>query len=307
MIKKILLGLLLVNSLSFGALQTDIKPDNTFTDKELLPLFYSMMNKLSKHYYYKDKIDLEKMTKRLDEIKRNGEPLTKESMYALVNLSLNAESGFYTNRQFHEKFAFLFNKESTYGVIKYKDVTYFNLQHITYDDVSKLREYLKAKQPKKIILDLRNNFYSTSLSISAIANFFVSDGIIYSQRYLDSRGKYKSGINKATKKSTIIKDAHINILINEKTAGVAEAMAHSLKFQKNIEVLGQDSGGKSNYFFIEKFNGKDILLLQNGEYFYQRYKILNKIGLNPISRVDEDNKGVDKTLIRALKLLKEKK
>jgi len=307
MIKNILVSLLLTNSLLFGALQTDITPEKNFTNRELLPLFYSMMSKISKHYYYKDTLNLQKMEDRLVEIKKENGSLDKKSMYDLVNLSMDGMSGFYTKEQMLQKFAFLMDNSSTYKIKMYGDVTYVNLQKITYDDVGKLRTYMKEKQPKKLILDLRNNFYSTSLTISALANFFVSKGVIYSRRYIDSKGKYNSRVLNATKNSTILKNAEIIILVNERTASVAEAMAHSVKFQKYIEVIGQDTPGVSNSFFVERFNGDDFLLLANAEYFYQKYRTLNKIGLNPEGRIKEDNAGIDKTLIRAIKTLKEKK
>lgn len=307
MIKNILISLLLVNSLALGALQTDAKPEKIFTDKELLPLFYSMMKKISKHYYFRDRLDLSKIKDRLNEIKEEGGTLSQEAMYTLVNLSLDGESGFYTKEKMQEKFAFLMDNSSTYDVKRYDDVTYVNLQKFTYDDVGKFREYLKANQPKKLILDLRNNFYTSSLNISALANFFMSEGIIYSRRYLDSKGNYKSSIMRATKNSTLLTGAEIIILINEKTASAAEAMAHSVKFETYIEIVGQDSAGKSNSYFIERFNGDDFLVLVDAEYFYQRYKILHNIGLNPEGRVKEDNAGVDKTLVRAIRTLKEKK
>lgn len=307
MIKNILISLLLVNSLAFGALQTDTKVEKTFTDKELLPLFYAMMSKISKHYYYRDRLDLKKIEERLSEIQKEHGSLDKKSMYALVNLSMDGESGFYTKEEMLKKFAFLMDSNSTYKVKMYGDVTYVDLQKFTYDDLGKLRKYIKEKQPKKLILDLRNNFYNTSLNISALANFFVSKGVIYSRRYIDSKGKYNSRILNATKNSTILKNAEIIVLINERTASVAEAMAHSIKFQKHIEVIGQDSAGKSNSFFIERFNGDDFLVLANAEYFYQKYSTINNIGANPEGRVKEDNSGVDKTLIRALKTLGTKK
>ena len=307
MIKNILISLLLVNSLAFGALQIDTKVEKTFTDKELLPLFYTMMSKISKHYYYRDRLDLKKTEERLSEIQKEHGSLDKKSMYALVNLSMDGESGFYTKEEMLKKFAFLMDSNSTYKVKMYGDVTYVDLQKFTYDDLGKLRKYIKEKQPKKLILDLRNNFYNTSLNISALANFFVSKGVIYSRRYIDSKGKYNSRILNATKNSTILKNAEIIVLINERTASVAEAMAHSIKFQKHIEVIGQDSAGKSNSFFIERFNGDDFLVLANAEYFYQKYSTINNIGANPEGRIKEDNSGVDKTLIRALKTLGTKK
>jgi len=305
MIKNILLGLLLINSLVFGGLQTTPKIEKTFTDQEMLSLFYSMMSKISKHYYYRNKLNLKKMEDRLSEIKKEGGSLTTTEMYALVNLSLDGESGFYTKKGMLKKFAFLMDNSSTYEVKMYEDITYVNLQKITYDDLGKLRTYIKEKQPKKLILDLRNNFFTSSLNVSALANFFVSEGIIYSRRYLDSKGNYKSSTLKATQKSTILKDAEIVILVNEMTGSACEAMAHSLRFKNNIKVIGQDTSGISNSFYIERFNGNDFVVLEDAEYFYRDFRVLNKIGLNPEERVYEDNEGVDKSLIRSIQILKE--
>ena len=307
MIKNILITLLLANSLVFGALPTSVKIEKTFTDKDLLSMFLKMMTQVSKHYYYRDKIDFKKINNRLDVIQKDGSTLDKKTMYKLVNLSLDGESGFYTKEEFLKKFAFLINTHSTYEIKKYDDISYLNLQHFTYEDLGKLKEYLQINKPKKFILDLRNNFYTPSSNISALANFFVSDGIIYSKRYLTYKGKYTSSILDATKEGTIANKAEIVILINEKTASSAEAMAHSLKFAKNIQLIGQDSAGKSNSFFIERFNGSDFFVLTDGEYFYQKYRVLNNIGVNPTIRVIEDNEGIDKSLINAIKYLKEKK
>jgi len=301
------MSLVLINTLVCATLQTEIPSEKNFTDKELLPLFYTMMSKISKHYYYKDRLNLQKIQEELQEIKKEQGSLDKEKMYALVNLSMDGESGFYSEEEMFEKFAFYIDNSSTYEVKTYGDVTYVNLQKMTYDDIGKLRIYIKEKNPKKLILDLRNNFYSTSLSISALANFFVSNGIIYSRRYIDSKGKYNSSVLNATKNSTILHNAEIIILVNKRTASAAEAMVHSVKFKKHIELIGEDTKGISNSFYIERFNGDDFLVLANAEYFYGSYNSLHNIGLNPEGRVKEDNEGVDKTLIRAIKTLKAKK
>jgi C-terminal processing protease CtpA/Prc len=306
MFQKIFILLLLLTSLSYATFQKETPTVRNFSERELIPLLYTMMSKISKHYYYKDRLNLEKIEDRLRELKEERASLDKESLYTLVNLSMDGDSGFYTKTQMLEKFAFMMDDKSSYEVKSYGDISYINLQKITYNDIAKLRKYLKEKKPKKIILDLRNNFYCASLTIKILANFFISDGIIYSRRYLDSRGEYSSQIVKANK-NTLVKDADIVILINGKTASVVEAMVHSVKFKKNIELIGQDSAGKSNSYHIERFNGDDYMVLADAEYFYQNYNILNNIGLNPEKSIQEDNEGVDKTLIYAIKTLKERK
>ena len=77
--------------------------------------------------------------------------------------------------------------------------------------------------------------------------------------------------------------------------------------EKNVKVIGQETAGESNFFAIGRLINGDVYVLKSGEYYYNKFVTIDRIGLQPNFVVYEDNPGIDKTLIRAIQYLGAKK
>lgn len=284
------------------------KNQEILTEKESLALFFNIMAQVTKYYYYKNNLtdSLYKVLDNLTAIKDKKGYLTKYDLYKIHNNILDGMSGFYTKEQLIENFSFFIDKSSDVKIKYIDDILHLKLVNLKDENLDEIAKELK-KQPKKIIIDIRDNIDCNKEVSVKFANMFVDDEIILSYRYYNTDGEIESHIYKADKNSTIVKNAQIAILTNNKTSSSMEAVAHSLKYHENIVVIGQDTAGKSNLYAFTLLDNGDASVIKNGEFFYKDFSVIDRIGLNPNKFVYEDNPKLDKTLIEAVKYLGDKK
>ncbi len=311
MIYKIIFILIVMVTSLFATAEHITKNEKHISEKEMTSLFLDMMGKTAQFYYYRNDVKFINMMEEIIAVKKaNGGYMTKSLLYRTFNKYLDGKSGFYTKQQMRNKFKYIYDANiSTYEVKNIKDIIYFKLSKFAYKDIAKIKTEL-LKQPTKIILDLRDNTLTSSKTLIELANMLVDDKTILSKTFVNDKANIKSKKYKADKKSTVLrnpKKTKIVILINNKTAGLAEAVAHSLKYHTNIITIGQSTQGYSHFFYIDKFKEDNYFALLNGEYFYNNYLVIHNIGLNPVITIKEDNSNVDKTLIRAVQYLGENK
>lgn len=269
--------------------------------KEFFDLSLTLLEAISKTYYYKDSIDEDAL---LDDLK-NTQTFTKENLYKIINKHLKNKSGFYTKDELKRLMSIVLIKDSTMKIKKIKDITYVQLDRVQKEDLVKLKE-LFATKPKKVILDLRNNIYSDFDVMLELADMLVDSGVIVSKRFIDDKGKSDSKSYKATKEKTLLKDSQIAILINKYTTSSVEAIAHGLRSYPHIVTVGQDTIGKTTYFTFGELKNGDTFALTNGEYYFGDHFVVNGVGFSPERWVNEDNSKIDKTLIAAVKFLEKK-
>jgi len=301
--KIYILSFLLVSS-AYAVTNNNIKNNTHYTlsEKEAISLFFNTMSKISKNYYYKGDIDLVAMLTKIQAKTKDKNGLTKQDLYDMFNSSLKFGSGFYTHTQLTKKFGYIINTSSDINIKYIDDILYLKITSLKKEDLQTLKKALN-KQDKKIIIDFRDNFYCKKDLMVAFANMLVSDKIILSHRYINYNSKEDAKIYKANKTSTINANADITILTNAKTASTAEAVAHSLKYHKNITIIGQDTAGISNDFIIGILGNTDNSILSNGEFYYKNFLTIDRIGMSPNIIITEDNPKLDKTLIKAIQFL----
>lgn len=304
MVKRLFLSLIVSFSL-YGDVPSSTNDLNTSTllsEEEAFSLFVNMALVVSKNYYHNDEVKIN--VEEYNSLKDNHS-LTKQNLYALFNSKLEGKSGFYTESELIEKFAAFIDKKSHIEIKYIGDVLYLKVQNLKEENLLKLKQAL-SDQPKKILLDLRDNIDAELDSSVKFVNMFLDSGNIVSYRYLDD-GKMKVKRFIADKESSIVSGAKVGVLVNENTASVFEAIAASLKYIKNIKVFGNDTSGNAHSYTMGILENGDAYILNNGEYFYYRkFMSVDRIGIHPSIRVSEDNPKFDKTLIEALQYLKAK-
>ena len=183
---------------------------------------------------------------------------------------------------------------------------YLRLTNLKKNDLASIKNVL-SKNVKKVIVDFRDNDDCEKDVMFEFADMLVSKGKLFSEKFLDVNGKIKTKIYNASPQTTLLKNTNIAILINSKTASVAEVVSHSLDFSDNIVTIGEDSAGESNYYNYGALSNGDICLISSGEYFVKEFLVIENLGLSASIKIIEDNPKLDKTLIKATQYLGDKK
>lgn len=166
---------------------------------------------------------------------------------------------------------------------------------------------LIAKNPKGIILDLRNNGGGVVGEAVNIADTMIEkDKTILITR--DKKGNEK--IDKAKTKSIV--NVPVIVLVNGGTASASEILASALRDDAGIQIVGTKSYGKGVIQTIFTFKDGTGLKVTTNEYFSPNHNVINEVGIKPDVEVELDRewKGYsyvpfenDKQLQKAIELL----
>lgn len=166
---------------------------------------------------------------------------------------------------------------------------------------------LIAKNPKGIILDLRNNGGGVVGEAINIADTMIEkDKTILITR--DKKGNEK--IDKAKTKSIV--NVPVIVLVNGSTASASEILASALRDDAGIKIVGTKSYGKGVIQTIFTFKDGTGLKVTTNEYFSPNHNVINEVGIKPDVEVELDRewKGYsyvpfenDKQLQKAIELL----
>lgn len=146
----------------------------------------------------------------------------------------------------------------------------------TYDDfVSELEKY-ECDENTGLILDLRDNPGGTVHTAVAIADLFIDEGKIITERY---RNK-KDIVEKAT-------DGHINIkypialLTNSSSASASEILAGALKDHKKAYLIGEKTFGKGLINQQFRIDAENSIVLSIAEYQTPSGTKIHSVGIEP--------------------------
>lgn len=166
--------------------------------------------------------------------------------------------------------------------IGYIEITTFN--EGTSDEFVTAYQELKNKNPKGLIIDLRNNgggLVSESLSI---AETMVEKG---KTLLITANKKHEEKIE-SSKKDPII-DIPVVVLINKNTASASEILAGILRDDCNYKIIGNTSYGKGVIQSIYSFSDGSGLKVTIEEYFTPNHNEINKVGIVPDIEVNLDS------------------
>lgn len=163
-----------------------------------------------------------------------------------------------------------------------------------------------TKDPKGIILDLRNNpggFLETSVDV---ASEWIADGIIVSEKFSEdkkndylARGRARLG------------DYPTVVLVNEGSASASEIVAGALKDRQKATIVGMKTFGKGSVQSMQSFNDGSTAKITVAKWMTPNGYNINETGIEPDVKIDltlEDFKAEkDPQMDKAVEILNTKK
>ena len=144
---------------------------------------------------------------------------------------------------------------------------------------------LKEKNPKGLIIDLRNNGGGLVDESLKMADYIVAKG----NKLLMTTNKSKDERVDKAKQDPII-NIPVVLLINENTASASEIFAGALKDNNNVTIVGKNSYGKGVIQSVFSFTDGTGIKVTTDEYFTPNHNVINKVGIKPDIEIDQDEK-----------------
>jgi len=180
------------------------------------------------------------------------------------------------------------------------ELSYFNED--TSDAFDKAVMEVASKNPKAIILDMRNNpggFLETAIDV---ASEWIEDGVIVYER--DSKGNMKE--HKA-KGQARLKDFKTVVLINKGSASASEIVAGALKDHGMATLVGETTFGKGTVQSLFPLDDGSSIKLTIAEWLTPNENTIEGQGIDPdveVELTEEDfNNDRDPQMDKALELL----
>lgn len=213
-------------------------------------------------------------------------------------------AGFTTPRKFkitREKITVASVKWEMLGDIGYIKISQFGDD--TSDLAQKAAKELVQKQPKAIILDLRNNPGGYLDSSVDVASLFVTPGSVVVKE------QYKDG-HKEELKTTfepILQKYKVVVLVNEGSASAAEIVAGTLQDLRGATLVGQKTYGKGSVQELNNLDTLAVLRLTVAKWLTPKDRAIDKEGIKPdieVKSTEQDQEqGQDPQLDKALEII----
>jgi carboxyl-terminal processing protease len=185
--------------------------------------------------------------------------------------------------------------------IVHLNLRYFNED--TAEDFNKAVLAIVAKNPKGIILDLRNNpggFLDTAVGVSSE---WVEDGVVVYEKLSNGLLKEHKAMGNAR-----LKDFPTVILINEGSASGSEIVAGALKDHKLATLVGEKTFGKGSVQSLFSLEDGSSIKLTIAEWLTPNQNAIDGEGIEPDIKIelteDDFNQDKDPQLDKAIEILK---
>lgn len=168
---------------------------------------------------------------------------------------------------------------SVRGEILNEGLAYVRLSRFgnsTAEELEELLAELLAKQPKGLILDLRGNPGGNLNAVVDIADQFLDDGLILTQRYGDGREReYEAGTDGLAQEIPLV------VLIDEGSASASEVLAGAIRDRDRGVLVGAVSFGKGTVQNWERLSNGGGLRLTIARWLTPNGDWVHKSGLEP--------------------------
>ena len=177
------------------------------------------------------------------------------------------------------------NSAELKGNIGYIQITTFN--STTTDEFTDALDWMREKNIKKIILDLRNNGGGLVSSSVEIAQQIVKKGKIIDVKFRDTKYNvtYESKLDKP--------EFDFAVLVNEHTASASEILASAIQDSKDGTLIGTKTFGKAVIQNTYPLSNGSVFKLTTGQYVTRNGKEINHIGLTPDVEVENTTDRID--------------
>jgi carboxyl-terminal processing protease len=128
-----------------------------------------------------------------------------------------------------------------------------------------------------LVLDLRNNPGGLVDQAVAVADLFLSEGVIVTT---EGRSHRNVEVQKAHEKGTE-PGYPLMVLVNKGTASAAEIVAGALQDNGRATILGTQTFGKGSVQSIYELDGGSALKLTTARYYTPRHRSIQELGITP--------------------------
>ncbi|WP_423363971.1 S41 family peptidase [Mycoplasma sp. P36-A1] len=150
-------------------------------------------------------------------------------------------------------------------------------------EVKKALDYLKAKNVKTLILDLRNNPGGYLDALERTADLFLKKD----QVILKTKDKNNEILEYKTTEKAYYENDKILLLVNNNTASAAEAFTAAMNENLNIPIYGETTFGKGIMQNFFEYSDKAYLKYTSAEWLTPKGNSINKKGIEPTNKVSK--------------------
>ena len=179
-------------------------------------------------------------------------------------------------------------------------IAYVQIHKFTSRTPEELNEQLSQLQDNEIsalILDLRDNSGGLLIESIEVADMFIDDGVILTQKSRDSTEVFDA------KSGSILPNTPIAIIINEKTASAAELVAGALRDNGIGILFGQKTFGKGTVQQIFPLSDGSSIHITSAEWLLPSNQSLSTSGLEPDFSIIPDESDRDVEFAEAVRYL----
>lgn len=192
------------------------------------------------------------------------------------------------------------------GTMLDDEVGYIKMDRFSENSVlDVLKHYEELKNPKSLIIDIRNNTGGLVTEAVKFTSLFKEEG----ETVVQVKGKNHTTTLKTEKSDTLI-EIPVVLLVNEGSASASEILAGSIQGLDNVTIIGNKTYGKGLIQKSVPVDNESALIITVSEYLTPEGEQINGKGITPdivISQSPEDIlKGIDSALAKSLEYLKEK-
>ena len=180
-----------------------------------------------------------------------------------------------------------------------------NFNNDTSDLFNKAVREILSKNPKGIILDLRNNpggYLDTAIEL---ASEWVDSGVIVTEKFSEEKSNEYLSRGRAR-----LKDYPTVVLVNGGSASASEILAGALRDYKKATIVGQQTFGKGSVQTLKEFGDGSSVKITVAKWLTPNGDSINDAGIKPdieIEMTPEDyEEDKDPQMEKAVEILKEK-
>lgn len=177
------------------------------------------------------------------------------------------------------------------------DTLYIELSTFNDNTSTEFRNLLSGleREPKNIILDLRDNGGGLLAQAVELSRYFTPGGVV-----LYETGRNQKNLTPFIVDSTLFLNKPLVVLVNENSASASEVLAGAIQDYKSGVLIGDNTFGKAVVQSIYPLPTGGALKLTTQRYLTPNKRDLSKEGLTPdikIVMTEEDYKKIDYTAL----------
>lgn len=164
---------------------------------------------------------------------------------------------------------------------------------------------IMAKNPKGVILDLRNNPGGYLDTAVEVASEWMEEGVIVSEKFSEEKKDDYLARGRAR-----LKNYPTVVLVNQGSASASEIVAGALQDAKKAQIVGKQTFGKGSVQTLENLQDGSSVKITVAKWLTPNGNCINETGIKPDVEIDlteEDyNAGKDPQMDKALEMLSAK-